>query len=62
MMDIERYPSTGADQLWRDHAVDLMRFATVLVGPGDAHDIAVEAFLRAALLLTATRLPIRGRI
>jgi len=24
-----------------------MRFATVLVGPGDAHDIAVEAFLRA---------------
>ena len=25
-----------------------MQFATVLVGPGDAHDIAVEAFLRAA--------------
>ena len=47
MMDIDRSPSTGADQLWREHAVDLMRFATVLVGPGDAHDIAVEAFLRA---------------
>ena len=25
-----------------------MRFATVLVGPGDAHDVTVEAFLRAA--------------
>lgn len=47
-MDIERYPSTGADQLWRAHAADLMRFATVLVGPVDAHDITVEAFLRAA--------------
>lgn len=48
MMSIERFPSTGADQLWRAHAADLMRFATVLVGPGDAHDITVEAFLRAA--------------
>ena len=48
MIDIERYPSTGADQLWRAHAADLMRFATVLVGPVDAHDITVEAFLRAA--------------
>ena len=27
-----------------------MRFATVLVGPGDAHDIAVEAFLRAGTI------------
>ncbi len=27
-----------------------MRFATVLVGPSDAHDIAVEAFLRAGTL------------
>lgn len=48
MIDIERSPSTGADQLWRAHAADLMRFATVLVGPVDAHDITVEAFLRAA--------------
>ena len=47
-MDIEQYPSTGADQLWRAHATDLLRFATVLVGPVDAHDITVEAFLRAA--------------
>lgn len=47
-MDIERSPATGADQLWRVHAADLMRFATVLVGPADAHDITVEAFLRAS--------------
>lgn len=47
MMDIDRSSTTRADQLWRKHAADLMRFATVLVGPGDAHDIAVEAFLRA---------------
>lgn len=47
-MDIERSPATGADQLWRVHAADLMRFATVLVGPVDAHDITVEAFLRAS--------------
>lgn len=47
-MDIEQYPSTGADQLWRAHATDLLRFATVLVGSVDAHDITVEAFLRAA--------------
>ena len=46
-MDIYESPSTDAEQLWRAHAADLMRFATVLVGPADAHDIAVEAFLRA---------------
>lgn len=48
MMDNDRSLSTGAEQLWREHAGDLMRFATVLVGPGDANDIAVDAFLRAA--------------
>ena len=48
MLDIDRSPAASADQLWRTYAADLMRFATVLVGPGDAHDIAVEAFLRAA--------------
>ncbi len=52
MMDIDRSSSTGIDQLWRKHAADLMRFATVLVGPGDAHDIAVEAFLRASTIAT----------
>ena len=47
-MNIERSPAAGVDQLWRAHARDLMRFATVLVGPVDAHDVTVEAFLRAA--------------
>ena len=46
-MDIDGSPTAGADQLWREHAADLLRFATVLVGPADAQDIAVEAFLRA---------------
>lgn len=47
-MNIEPAPQPVTDQLWRAHADDLMRFATVLVGPGDAHDITVEAFLQAA--------------
>lgn len=37
-----------AEELWRRHAAGLLRFATVLVGPGDAHDVVVEAFVRAA--------------
>ncbi|CAB4785038.1 MAG: hypothetical protein F2735_00065 [Actinobacteria bacterium] len=51
MMFIDRTPSTDPDQLWRSHAADLIRFATVLVGPADAHDVAVEAFLRASAVL-----------
>lgn len=47
MMDIDQSSPPSAEQMWRAHAADLMRFATVLVGPADAHDIAVEAFLRA---------------
>lgn len=38
---------TDVDELWRVHAADLMRFATVLVGPSDADDIATDAFLGA---------------
>ena len=32
--------------LWREHAPELIRFATVLVGPNDAGDVTTEAFLR----------------
>ncbi len=39
--------------MWREHAADLTRFATVLVGPADAHDVAVEAFLRAGTVAAA---------
>jgi DNA-directed RNA polymerase specialized sigma24 family protein len=34
-------------ELWRCHAAELVRYASVLVGPTDAHDVVVEAFLRA---------------
>jgi DNA-directed RNA polymerase specialized sigma24 family protein len=37
----------SADSLWRAHGADLLRFATLLVGPHDADDIAVKAFLGA---------------
>jgi RNA polymerase sigma factor (sigma-70 family) len=36
------------DDLWRAHADELLRFATVLAGPNDAYDIVVDAFLNAA--------------
>lgn len=35
---------TAAASLWREHAEDLRRFATVLVGPFDAHDIVADSF------------------
>lgn len=34
------------ESAWRSHAVTMLRFATVLVGPHDAHDIATRAFVR----------------
>ena len=36
------------ESLWRDHADELLRFATVLVGPNDAYDIVADAMLRVA--------------
>lgn len=53
MFDIDDTPTTGipgnhTEELWRSYAPAMMRFATVLVGPSDAHDITVEAFLRSA--------------
>jgi len=47
MFEIDDTTATSsADELWRSHADELLRFATVLVGPTDAHDIVVEAFLK----------------
>lgn len=46
MFEIGDTTTTQVDELWRTHADELLRFATVLVGPADAHDIVVEAFLR----------------
>lgn len=48
MTCIDAFPDAGTERLWREHSRDLVRFATVLVGPGDAHDVSVESFMRAA--------------
>ena len=52
-MDLTDRRRTGAnvgeqqlEEAWQTHAPGLMRFATALVGPSDAHDIATTAFLR----------------
>lgn len=34
------------DAAWRAHAPAALKFATVLVGPSDAHDVASQAFLK----------------
>ena len=39
---------TVQEQLWRLHAADLLRFATLLVGPNDAADIVSAVFIRAS--------------
>ena len=58
MFDIDSLPTTDdprTDDLWRAHAPVMMQFASVLVGPADAHDIAVEAFLRGAPAVVSGR-------
>jgi RNA polymerase sigma factor (sigma-70 family) len=39
-------PRTRVDEAWRVFGPTAMRFATALVGPSDAHDVATNAFLR----------------
>lgn len=46
MSGIDNTARATAEELWRAHAAELLRFATVLVGPNDAGDIVVEALLR----------------
>jgi len=48
MTHIDHVPDAATEQLWREHSHDLVRLATILVGPSEAHDVAVDAFLRAA--------------
>ena len=38
--------SSDSDALWRAHATELVRYATLLVGPLDAHDIVSAAFVK----------------
>jgi RNA polymerase sigma-70 factor (ECF subfamily) len=35
-----------SEDLWRSHADELLRFATVLVGPADAYDLVADTLLR----------------
>lgn len=42
-----------AEEVWREHGRDLLRFAALLVGSHDADDIAVDAFLGAVGRSTA---------
>jgi RNA polymerase sigma factor (sigma-70 family) len=51
MFDIDRTPEQHINDLWREHSVALVQFATVLVGPADANDIVVEAFLRSSVVI-----------
>lgn len=37
-----------AEAVWRAHGLAALRFATVLIGPDDAHDVTVNAFVRVA--------------
>lgn len=58
MLDIDAATTTGgqsSSDLWRAHAPALTQFASVLVGPTDAHDIVIEAFLRSVPALTSGR-------
>lgn len=52
MESIDRTEETSShEQLWRQHAVELVRFGSLLVGPTDAHDIVSNAFVRVSPLL-----------
>lgn len=39
-------PAGTPGKLWREHVSDLTRFATLIVGPHDAHDVVSIAFHR----------------
>lgn len=52
MFGIDDHALRAHDRLWRDHADRKLRYATFLVGPDDASDVAVEAFLAAVRTLT----------
>jgi RNA polymerase sigma factor (sigma-70 family) len=51
MFEIDDPMTTEVDLLWRTHADELLRFATVLVGPNDAPDIVTDCFLRSSAAL-----------
>jgi len=46
LVAVARSDSDEIDRAWRLHGPKLIQFATALVGPADAHDVTVTAFLR----------------
>jgi RNA polymerase sigma factor (sigma-70 family) len=50
---------SALERAWREHAAELVRYATLLVGPGDASDVVSIAFLRAGDRLEAVE-QVRG--
>ena len=48
MVEIDESLPPTIESLWRSHADELLRFATVLVGPSDANDVVIDSFLAAA--------------
>lgn len=55
----ERESALPHGELWSQHAADLTRYATLLVGPHDAHDIVSIAFHRVTRQLDENQ-PIRN--
>ena len=53
MLDIDHSPQQRTEELWRTYSAALVQFATVLVGPTDANDVVVEAFLRASAVVVS---------
>ena len=48
MFEIDNNADAPVAALWREHSQALLGYATILIGPSDANDIVVEAFMRAA--------------
>jgi hypothetical protein len=48
------------EQLWRAHAGELIRYATLLVGPDDAADVVAAAFLQTATIGVSAPLGTEG--
>ncbi|MCU1398229.1 MAG: putative polymerase subfamily sigma factor [Acidimicrobiales bacterium] len=53
MSEIDSSAPVTAESLWRLHAAELLRFATMLVGPADAGDIVADVMLRSERFVVA---------
>lgn len=51
MIRIDRSTSPSNYDLWHHYGADMVRLATMLVGPHDAHDVAFDAYTRASARL-----------